>query len=102
MGIKDLDKVFYGRVLNTGRTAYRQQAKVWHPVKDSVGIVFFGILAENDEWTDIADFVADEREVLGKYLELPHGILSHDTIQRVFLSCIRMNCKACWSRQTHE
>jgi len=53
-------------------------------VKDIVGIVFFGILAGNDEWTDIADFAADERETLEQYLELPHGIPSHDTIQRVF------------------
>ena len=32
----------------------------------------------------IADFAVDERETLQKYLELPNGIPSHDTIQRVF------------------
>lgn len=41
-------------------------------------------MANNDEWTDIADFAADEKETLQKYLELPNGIPSHDTIQRVF------------------
>ena len=86
LGIKDLDKVFMEEyLLQAGQlTDSRQQAKVWHSMKDIVGIVFFGILAGNDEWTDIADFAADEREALGQYLELPHGIPSHDTIQRVF------------------
>ena len=86
LGIKDLDKIFMEEYLiQAGQlTDSRQQAKVWHLVKDIVGIVFFGILAGNDEWTDIADFAADERETLEQYLELPHGIPSHDTIQRVF------------------
>ena len=53
-------------------------------MKDIVGIVFFAVLAGNDEWTEIADFAVDERETLQKYLELPNGIPSHDTIQRVF------------------
>ncbi len=86
LGIKDLDKIFMEEYLiQAGQlTDSRQQAKVWHLMKDIVGIVFFGILAGNDEWTDIADFAADERETLEQYLELPHGIPSHDTIQRVF------------------
>lgn len=49
-----------------------------------MGIVFFAVLAGNDEWTDIADFAADEKEILQKYLELPNGIPSHDTIQSFF------------------
>lgn len=67
-----------------GLTDSRQQEKVKHPLKDVVGIVFFAVLAGNDEWTEIADFAVDEKETLQKYLELPNGIPSHDTIQRVF------------------
>lgn len=86
LGIKDLDKIFMEEYLIQADqlTDSRQQAKVWHSMKDIVGIVFFGVLAGNDEWTDIADFAVDERETLEQYLELPHGIPSHDTIQRVF------------------
>lgn len=65
-------------------TDSRQQVKVKHLLKDIVGIVFFAVLAGNDEWTEIADFAVDERETLAKYLELPNGIPSHDTIQRLF------------------
>lgn len=38
----------------------------------------------NDEWSEIYDIALDEREILEKYLELPNGIPSHDTIQRLF------------------
>lgn len=86
LGIKDLDKIFMEEYLiQAGRLSdSRQQAKVRHSMKDIVGIVFFGVLAGNDEWTDIADFAVDERQILEQYLELPYGIPSHDTIQRVF------------------
>jgi len=30
-------------------TDSRQQSKVWHSFKDILGIVFFGVLAGNDE-----------------------------------------------------
>ena len=86
LGIKDLDKIFMEEysIQADQLTDSRQQAKVWHSMKDIVGIAFFGVLAGNDEWTDIADFAVDERETLKQYLKLPHGIPSHDTIQRVF------------------
>ena len=35
-------------------------------LKDVVGIVFFAVLAGNDEWTEIADFAVDEKETLQK------------------------------------
>jgi len=33
------------------------------PLKDVMGIVFFGVLAGNDDWTD---FAVDEKETLQK------------------------------------
>lgn len=57
---------------------------MWYSLKYVIGIAFFALLAGNDEWTEIADFVLDEKETLKKYLGLPRGIPSHDTIQRVF------------------
>lgn len=86
LGVEDLDHMFLEIYVGQASqlTDTRQQEKVKHPLKDVVGIVFFAVLAGNDEWTDIADFAADEKETLQKYLELPNGIPSHDTIQRVF------------------
>ena len=65
-------------------TDSRQQSKVKHALKDILGIVFFGVIAGNDEWEDIYDFAVDERETLRNYLDLKNGIPSHDTMQRVF------------------
>ena len=86
LGIDGLDRMFMEEYIRQADrlTDSRQQAKVQHSIKDIMGIVFFAVLANNDEWTDIADFAADEKETLQKYLELPNGIPSHDTIQRVF------------------
>lgn len=86
LGIEDLDRMFMEEYLEQADqlTDTRQQAKVWYSLKDVIGIAFFALLAGNDEWTEIADFALDEKETLKKYLELPKGIPSHDTIQRVF------------------
>lgn len=65
-------------------TDSRQQNKVKHSLKDIIGIVFFVVLAANDEWTEIVDFAIDDQETLKKYLDLPNGIPSHYTIQWVF------------------
>ena len=86
LGVENLDHMFLEIYVEQASqlTDTRQQKKVKHLLKDVVGIVFFAVLANNNEWTDIADFAADEKETLQKYLELPNGIPSHDTIQRVF------------------
>jgi len=62
----------------------RQQAKVKHLMRDIIAIVFFAELANATEWIEIYLFAAAHEEPLRKYLELPNGIPSHDTIQRVF------------------
>lgn len=86
LGIEGLDLLFLEKYMEEAEhfTDSRQQAKVKHSMKDVVGIVFFAVLAGNDEWSEIYDFALDEREILEKYLELPNGIPSHDTIQRLF------------------
>ncbi len=61
----------------------RQQAKVWHKLGDVVAIVFFSLLSDVDEWIEMEYFAIDQRETLRKYLDLPHGIPSHDTLERV-------------------
>ena len=84
--LEGLDRVFMDSYAQQAgmMTDSRQQSKVKHSFKDILGIVFFGVLAGNDEWEDIYDFAVDERETLKNYLELRNGIPSHDTLQRVF------------------
>jgi predicted transposase YbfD/YdcC len=62
----------------------RQPWKVKHLLKDIIALVFFASLANADEWMEIQLFGIANEKFLRKYLELPNGIPSHDTIQRVF------------------
>ena len=62
----------------------RQEKKVLHKMSDIIAIVFFAMLANADEWTEIEIFGKEHEEFLREYLELPNGIPSHDTLQRVF------------------
>ena len=62
----------------------RQENKVKHLMRDIIAIVFFAKIANADEWTQIHYFAKEKEKYLRKYLELPNGIPSHDTIQRVF------------------
>lgn len=47
-------------------------------------LVFFATLANADDWVEIEVFGKEHEDFLRNYLELPYGIPSHDTIQRVF------------------
>lgn len=87
LGVENLDHTFLEIYIGQAGqlTDSRQQKKVKHSLSVVVGIVFFAVLAGNDEWTEIADFAVDEKETLQKYLDLSNGIPSHDTIQRVFI-----------------
>ena len=51
LGVEDLDHMFLEIYVGQASqlTDTRQQEKVKHPLKDVVGIVFFAVLAGNDE-----------------------------------------------------
>ncbi|MCL2298701.1 MAG: transposase family protein [Firmicutes bacterium] len=62
----------------------RQEKKVRHKMGDIIALVFFALLANADERVEIEIFGKEHEAFLRRYLELPYGIPSHDTIQRVF------------------
>jgi len=62
----------------------RQEKKVLHKMSDIIALVFFAMLANANEWVEIEIFGQEHEAFLRRYLELPNGIPSHDTIQRVF------------------
>jgi predicted transposase YbfD/YdcC len=61
----------------------RQAHKVKHLMKDIIAIVFFAKLSNANEWDEIHYFAVEKEIFLRKYLELPNGIPSYDTIRRV-------------------
>ena len=62
----------------------RQEKKVRHKMMDIIMLVFFATLANADDWVEMEVFGKEHEDFLRNYLELPNGIPSHDTIQRVF------------------
>ena len=61
----------------------RQISKIEHKLNDIVVITLFAMLANIEYWEEIEEFGKMYFKALKRYLELPNGIPSHDTIQRV-------------------
>jgi hypothetical protein len=75
--LKDLREVF------ESLEDKRFEPYVEHLLSDIVMITLIGVLANADEWNEIAAFAVAKAEWLKSFLALPNGIPSHDTIQRV-------------------
>lgn len=61
----------------------RYAPNVRHKMEDVILITLFAVLAKCNEWTEIEAFAHKKEKWLKNILELPNGIPSHDTIQRV-------------------
>jgi predicted transposase YbfD/YdcC len=55
-----------------------------HVLLDIILIAILGTLSSVDDWEGIEEFAKDQEEWLRTFLELPNGIPSHDTFNRVF------------------
>ena len=76
-GIADMIAI----IKNQEDTRYMPNTR--HKLEDIVVITLLALLAKCNEWTEIESFAKKKEKWLRKYLELPNGIPSHDTIQRV-------------------
>lgn len=65
---------------------HRHSSYVRHLLVDILTICLLAVLADNDEWEEIADFAKQKEKWLKKYLELPNGVPSSDTIRIVISS----------------
>lgn len=72
-----------------------------HPLFSIVTIALCAVICGAETWDDIAEFGRTKREWLGSFLELPNGIPSHDTFNRVFQMLDPKQFEACflsWTR----
>lgn len=77
---KDTSLIGCMREISDPRAPYNQR----HKFLDIIIIAVTAVLAGMDTWNEIADWAVSKKEWLGTFLELPCGIPSHDTINRVF------------------
>ena len=62
----------------------RQCANLKHPLVDVIMLGLCGVLAGCEDFVEIATWGKVHEDFLRTFLELPHGIPSHDTLTRVF------------------
>jgi predicted transposase YbfD/YdcC len=76
-----------------------------HLLTDIISLAICAVIAGADGWEEIEDFGHDKFDWLKKYLRLPNGIPSHDTISRLFR---RINpeafqeCFLNWTQTLHD
>jgi predicted transposase YbfD/YdcC len=62
----------------------RVRGRCEHRLLDIIAITILAVLCGAEDWTDIEEFGQTRADWLQSFLELPGGIPSHDTFQRVF------------------
>lgn len=62
----------------------RLKGMIHHSLCDIVVIVFLATMCGCEAWTEFEDFGRCHKKWLSRFLELPCGIPSHDTFERVF------------------
>src|SRR5437763_301695 len=62
----------------------RQCRNLRHCLEDVLVLGFCGTLAGCDDFVEIAAWATDNIDFFGTFLELPNGIPSHDTFNRIF------------------
>jgi predicted transposase YbfD/YdcC len=55
-----------------------------HPLTDILVIATCAVIAGADGWEEIAEYGRSKEEFFRRFLELPGGVPSHDTFERVF------------------
>jgi predicted transposase YbfD/YdcC len=73
----------------------RQCQNLWHPLVDVLVLGFCGVLCGCEDFVEIETFARSKEDFFRRFLELPHGIPSHDTFRRVFQAVCPQALQGC-------
>ena len=69
-----------------------------HSLPAMITLAICAVICGSEGWTDIAEFGATKAEWFASFLDLPHGIPSHDTFGRVFARLKPQAFERCFAR----
>jgi predicted transposase YbfD/YdcC len=83
----------------------RVRKRTEHRLIDIIAIALCGVIANCDGWADIVDFANNRMAWFKRFLQLPNGIPSHDTFERVFAKmdpAVFNRCCIAWLRDVSD
>lgn len=98
MALSD-DFLLYFEALEDPRVADRN---LRHKLEDIFTITILGTICGADNWVEINNFALAKEDWLREFLELPHGIPSHDTLGRVFALLDASIFEQCFTEWAHS
>lgn len=69
-----------------------------HPLLSIIVIALCAVICGAESWNDIAEFGEAKQEWFASFLDLPNGIPSHDTFNRVFSALDPDQFRACFAQ----
>jgi predicted transposase YbfD/YdcC len=72
------------------------------PLLSIICLAVCGVICGADGWVDIELFGQGKQELLKGFVDLPHGIPSHDTLGRVFRHLNPLEFQRCFTDWTHQ
>jgi len=73
-----------------------------HPLQSIVMIALCGVIAGAESWNDVREFGVALEDFFADFLDLPNGVPSHDTFNRVFAAIDPKQFRECFPSSLSE